>query len=96
MSSLPPALDFAKAEEAICDKWAEERTFKTQDRLGKERGDEVRPLHLFVVLLSKQCGRRMSMHEMLDAGCSRSQQTVDWAVFLYPRIVAMHFWHANV
>lgn len=41
MSSLPPALDFAKAEEAICDKWAEEGTFKTQDKLGKERGDEV-------------------------------------------------------
>ena len=42
MSSLPPALDFAKAEEAICAKWAEEGTFKTQDKLGKERGDEVR------------------------------------------------------
>ena len=42
MSSLPPALDFAKAEEEICAKWAEERTFKTQDKLGKERGDEVR------------------------------------------------------
>lgn len=42
MSSLPPALDFAKAEEDICAKWAEESTFKTQDKLGKERGDEVR------------------------------------------------------
>jgi hypothetical protein len=42
MSSLPPALDFAKAEEAICERWAEEGTFKTQDKLGKERGDEVR------------------------------------------------------
>jgi len=40
MSSLPPALDFAKAEEEICAKWAEEGTFKTQDKLGKERGDE--------------------------------------------------------
>ena len=50
MSSLPPALDFAKAEEAICDKWAEEGTFKTQDKLGKERGDEVRPLFCIVVL----------------------------------------------
>ena len=48
MSSLPPALDFAKAEEAICDKWAEEGTFKTQDKLGKERGDEVRPFWIVV------------------------------------------------
>jgi isoleucyl-tRNA synthetase len=41
MSSLPPALDFAKAEEEVCDKWAKESTFKTQDRLSEERGDEV-------------------------------------------------------
>lgn len=41
MSSLPPALDFAKAEEAICEKWEKEETFKTQDRLALERGDEV-------------------------------------------------------
>jgi len=40
MSSLPPALNFAKAEEEICKKWAEEETFKTQDKLSLERGDE--------------------------------------------------------
>ena len=51
MSSLPPALDFAKAEEAICDKWAEEGTFKTQDKLGKERGDEVCFLLLPIVVV---------------------------------------------
>jgi len=40
MSSLPPALDFAKAEEEICATWAKEGTFKAQDRLCEERGDE--------------------------------------------------------
>ena len=40
MSSLPPTLDFAKTEEEICTKWSSESTFKTQDALGVERGDE--------------------------------------------------------
>jgi isoleucyl-tRNA synthetase len=40
MSSLPPALDFVKAEEEVCQKWSEESTFKTQNRLSEERGDE--------------------------------------------------------
>lgn len=43
-SSLPPALDFAAAEEEICAKWAKEETFKTQDKLSLERGDEVSSL----------------------------------------------------
>lgn len=42
MASLPPALDFPKTEEEICAKWAEEQTFKKQDELALERGDEVR------------------------------------------------------
>ncbi len=42
MSFLAPALDFAKAEEEVCDKWAKEDTFKTQNKLSEERGDEVR------------------------------------------------------
>lgn len=42
MSDLPPALDFPKAEEETCDRWKREGTFKTQDRLSVERGDEVR------------------------------------------------------
>lgn len=41
MSSLPAALDFPAAEEEICKKWAEEETFKNQDKLSVERGDEV-------------------------------------------------------
>lgn len=40
MSSLPAALNFAKAEEETCKKWAVEETFKTQDKLSVERGDE--------------------------------------------------------
>jgi len=40
MASLPPGLDFAKSEEEICEKWATENTFKTQDKLSSERGDE--------------------------------------------------------
>ncbi|KAL3789736.1 hypothetical protein HJC23_006729 [Cyclotella cryptica] len=40
MASLPPALDFPKTEEVICAKWAEENTFKKQDELALERGDE--------------------------------------------------------
>lgn len=42
MSNLPPAIDFAKTEEEICSKWAEEGTFKKQDALSLERGDKVR------------------------------------------------------
>jgi hypothetical protein len=41
MSSLPTKLEFPKEEEAICDKWAKESTFKNQNRLSEERGDEV-------------------------------------------------------
>ena len=40
MSDLPPALDFSKTEEEICAKWAAEDTFKKQDQLSEERGDE--------------------------------------------------------
>lgn len=40
MSNLPPAIDFAKTEEEICSKWAEEGTFKKQDALSLERGDK--------------------------------------------------------
>jgi len=40
MASLPPTLDFAKTEEEICSKWSTESTFKTQDALGVERGDQ--------------------------------------------------------
>ena len=41
MASLPPALDFSKMEEAICEKWEKEGAFQAQDRLAQERGDEV-------------------------------------------------------
>jgi hypothetical protein len=52
MAALPPALDFAKTEEEICAKWAEEQTFKKQDELSLERGDEVRlSLGLLCVLV---------------------------------------------
>ena len=47
MSSLPPTMDFAKAEEEVCEKWKKEDTFKTQDRLSLERGDKVRSLIAF-------------------------------------------------
>ena len=57
MSSLPGGsgnpFDFPKAEEGICDKWSKESTFKTQNRLSEERGDEVRfPLPVHIVYLS--------------------------------------------
>jgi len=42
MASLPPALDFSATEEEICARWEKEGTFKAQDRLSRERGDEVR------------------------------------------------------
>ncbi len=41
MSSLAGNIDFAKTEEEVCVKWKEENTFRTQDRLSKDRGDEV-------------------------------------------------------
>ncbi len=41
MSSLSTRPDFAQEEEAICEKWKNEDTFKTQNRLSEERGDEV-------------------------------------------------------
>jgi isoleucyl-tRNA synthetase len=40
MSSLEARLDFAKAEEEVCEKWAKEGTFLAQNRLSEERGDE--------------------------------------------------------
>jgi hypothetical protein len=40
-SSFPPTLDFAAAEEEICAEWTKEETFKNQDKLSLERGDEV-------------------------------------------------------
>ncbi len=42
MSSFPSKLDFPKAEEEVCEKWKNEDTFKTQNRLSEDRGDEVR------------------------------------------------------
>jgi len=50
MSSLPPALNFAEAEEEICKKWKEEGSFHLQNKLSKERGDEVSFVCLFVCL----------------------------------------------
>jgi hypothetical protein len=41
MSSLPPTLNFSEAEEEICKKWKEEDTFRLQNKLSEERGDEV-------------------------------------------------------
>lgn len=56
MASLPPALDFPKTEEEICAKWEEENTFKKQDELALERGDEVcflsLMLHICVFVVS--------------------------------------------
>lgn len=46
MTSLPPALNFADAEEKICETWTEEDTFKTQDKLSLERGDDVSAGHV--------------------------------------------------
>mmetsp|Transcript_27550 Transcript_27550/g.57862 ORF Transcript_27550/g.57862 Transcript_27550/m.57862 type:complete len:1176 (+) Transcript_27550:83-3610(+) len=40
MSSLPPALNFAETEVDICKKWKEEDSFRQQNKLGEERGDE--------------------------------------------------------
>ena len=42
MASLPPAMNFAEMEEEICENWKKDETFKTQDKLSIERGDEVR------------------------------------------------------
>ena len=55
MANLPPALDFAKTEEEICEKWAKEDTFKTQDRLSLERGDEVRIITMYHQVSSMHC-----------------------------------------
>ena len=41
MANLPPAMNFADAEENIVKKWKDEETFKVQDKLALERGDEV-------------------------------------------------------
>ena len=39
MSNLPPTMNFAKAEEEICETWTTNKTFLTQDRLCVERND---------------------------------------------------------
>lgn len=41
MSSLPPALNFAEAEVEICNKWKAEDSFRQQNKLAEERGDDV-------------------------------------------------------
>ncbi len=41
MSSLAGNIDFAKTEEDVGAQWKEQDTFRTQNRLSKERGDEV-------------------------------------------------------
>mmetsp|Transcript_17003 Transcript_17003/g.39032 ORF Transcript_17003/g.39032 Transcript_17003/m.39032 type:complete len:1175 (+) Transcript_17003:190-3714(+) len=40
MSSLPPALNFADCEVEICKKWKEEDSFRRQNKLSEERGDD--------------------------------------------------------
>eukprot|EP00816_Leptocylindrus_hargravesii_P009963 CAMPEP_0196810816 /NCGR_PEP_ID=MMETSP1362-20130617/14340_1 /TAXON_ID=163516 /ORGANISM="Leptocylindrus danicus, Strain CCMP1856" /LENGTH=1177 /DNA_ID=CAMNT_0042185969 /DNA_START=93 /DNA_END=3626 /DNA_ORIENTATION=+ len=40
MATLPPNLNFAEAEEEICNNWKENNTFHTQSRLAEERGDK--------------------------------------------------------
>lgn len=42
MSALPRNLDFPATEDEICVKWAEEQTFRIQDKLSLERNDKVR------------------------------------------------------
>lgn len=34
-------MNFSDAEEEICKKWKEEDTFRLQNKLSKERGDDV-------------------------------------------------------
>ena len=41
MSSLPPALNFAEAEVEICNKWKAEDSFRQQNKLAEDRGDDV-------------------------------------------------------
>ena len=41
MANLPPAMNFADAEEHIVKKWKDENTFRVQDKLSLERGDDV-------------------------------------------------------
>lgn len=48
MSSLPPALNFSDVEEDICKKWQEDDTFRLQNKLSIERGDEVSDTTPFV------------------------------------------------
>lgn len=48
MSSLSGQVDFAKTEEEICQKWKDEDTFQTQNRLALERHDPVRSSCRFV------------------------------------------------
>ena len=48
MSSLPPALNFSEAEEEICKKWKDDDTFRLQNKLSEERGDEVSALMVMI------------------------------------------------
>ena len=48
MSSLPGALNFAETEADIVKKWTEEDSFRMQNKLSLERGDEVS--NMFAVL----------------------------------------------
>jgi hypothetical protein len=41
MSSLSGQVDFSKTEDEICQKWKDDNTFQTQNRLSLERQDPV-------------------------------------------------------
>ena len=55
MSSLAGNIDFAKTEEDVGAQWKEQDTFKTQNRLSKERGDEVRNKCYEIYLSMQSC-----------------------------------------
>jgi hypothetical protein len=66
MSSLPPALDFPRMEEEICERWKREGTFKMQDKLSKDRNDDVRSYcegmhYLFEALITNFISPRFSL-----------------------------------
>mmetsp|Transcript_15551 Transcript_15551/g.31465 ORF Transcript_15551/g.31465 Transcript_15551/m.31465 type:complete len:98 (+) Transcript_15551:86-379(+) len=91
MSSLPPALDFAKAEAEICAKWAEEGTFKTQDKLGKERGDEVSSITL---PMRRTTCSSTDMLETCGTGTGLGP-SFQWSIqgYRFLRIVCVHVHH---
>ena len=68
MANLPPTMNFADAEENIVKKWKDEDTFKVQDKLALERGDEVSGAKAYIVTFASKKGVWLRFCQLVIVG----------------------------